>query len=293
MGYGSYSVVDRADRSFTLGYHTVTGDSIVNFGQTALRKAHPEMLPVNANGKREARDSESHPNTVPVQIYLDVTGSMREVPAMFIRDGLPKIVSTLIESSVKDVAVMIACIGDHECDHFPLQIGQFESGDKELDMWLERMYVEGGGGGNGGESYLLAWFNALNFVTTDAWEKRKQKGFVFTIGDEPTLYDLPGRSVGEIYGKNIEQANSLYTAKELYKEVCKYNHVFHIHVNHAGNRVTNMGQYVEQHLINVNSHTEIPDVICKSINSALDHSHVEKSKVVEEKEEKEEVKITL
>lgn len=290
MGYLSYSVEDRTDRSISRSYHSVTADTILNFGQTALKKAHAEMLPINAKGKREARDSENHPNTVPVQIYLDVTGSMREIPAMFIRDGLPKLVSGLIESGVKDVAVMIACIGDHECDDYPLQIGQFESGDKELDMWLERMYVEGGGGGNDGESYLLAWYNAASFVTTDAWEKRQQKGFIFTIGDEPTLLNIPGRAVQELYGKNAEQVKPLYLAKELHEEASKYNHIFHIHVQHCDNRRTNMKDFVEQRLITVSSHTEIPDIICKAINSVNDgvSSGIEDIKPIEES-----VKITL
>ena len=86
---------------------------------------------------------------------------------------------------------MFGAIGDHECDSCPLQVGQFESGDVELDMWLTRTFLEKGGGGNNGESYGLAWFMANNFIRTDAKDKRQQKGFVLTIGDEPVLHNYP------------------------------------------------------------------------------------------------------
>lgn len=229
MGYGSYSVDTRVFRAKASGYYDRPVNEI--FTQNKIRQIHAEMDPARIS-IREARDSQEHPNTVPVQLYLDVTGSMGRIPHEMIKDGLPTLVGTLIQNGVKDVALMFGAIGDHECDQAPLQIGQFESGDAELDLWLERTWIEGNGGGNAGESYLLAWYFAGNHVVTDAFEKRNQKGFVFTVGDEPCLKNLPMSAVKEIMRNNaVGQAN--FTREELLEKAQSMNHVYHIHISHG------------------------------------------------------------
>jgi hypothetical protein len=151
MGYTSYSTENRVFRASLKGYNNVTTFNLDNvFSQQKEKKAHPDMLPTNIKSVRECFDSAEHPNTVPIQFYLDVTGSMGIIPVLLIRDGLPKIIGNLIQRGVKDPALMFGAVGDHECDSYPLQMAQFESGDEELDMWLTRTYIEKGGGGNGG-----------------------------------------------------------------------------------------------------------------------------------------------
>ena len=145
MGHGSYSSTDRLARSVDAGYHTKSVSDI--FVQQSKRSIYEKMDPANVE-VREACDSEEHPNVVPVQLYLDVTGSMGKIPHMFIKDGLPTMISEIIQAGVPDVALMFGAVGDHECDSFPLQVAQFESGDEELDYWLTHTYLEGGGGGN-------------------------------------------------------------------------------------------------------------------------------------------------
>lgn len=298
MGSNSYYVDSRSLRAESLGYNKVTKDNLQTvFKQNIERKAHQDMLSSNIKGVREARDSEAHPNSIPVQLYLDVTGSMGNIPALLVKDGLPHIMETMLNKGINDVALMFGAIGDHECDRFPLQVGQFESGDTELDMWLTRTYIEGGGGRNAGESYSLAWFMTNNFVTTDAWEKRKQKGFVFTIGDEPTLLNYPGSAMKEIFGDNLPQANSNYTAKELYEECSKHNHVFHIHINH-GSRRTNLKEIMGQNCIETDDYTKVPEIISNIILSHISNVIPTGSKVEETKQEEQEnliseTKITL
>jgi hypothetical protein len=156
---------------------------------------------------------------------------------------------------------MFGAIGDHEYDHFPLQIAQFESGDAELDMWLTRTYLEGGGGGNYGESYLLAWYFSAKHTRTDAFDKRGQKGFVFTIGDEPCLKNLPMSAIKNIMGDTaIGQDN--YAAEELLAEAQKQNHVYHIHVNHGG-RVCDDAwkQMLGKNLIEISDHKNVGKTI--------------------------------
>jgi len=140
MGHSSYSVSSRVSSARATHYSTASVDQI--FTQNKERKAH-ELMTSKGIALRESNDSEEHPNTVPVQLYLDVTGSMGHIPHEMIKDGLPKLVGTLVQNGIPDVALMFGAIGDHECDRDPLQVAQFESGDEELDMWLERTYLEG------------------------------------------------------------------------------------------------------------------------------------------------------
>ena len=215
MGGSSYSYSARSVKASSLGYATNSMDD--TFEQNKLRQIHAEMDPKGVT-LRESRDSEIHPNSVPIIISLDVTGSMGRIPHNLVKDGLPKIMSGIIQNGVPDPQVMFFAIGDHTCDKAPFQISQFESGDEELDLWLTRTYIEGHGGGNEGESYSLAHYFASKFIKTDAWEKRGKKGFLFTIGDECSLTSYPKRIFSEIFGdeeaKNYSDVELLEMAKE-------------------------------------------------------------------------------
>lgn len=262
MGHATYSTTSRMASATASGFYTKSAREI--FTQSAERKAHTDMTSKGV-ALRESCDSEAHPNTVPVQLYLDVTGSMGHIPHDMIKDGLPTLVGTLIQNGVPDVALMFGAIGDHECDGDPLQVGQFESGDQELDMWLTRTYLEGGGGGNAGESYLLAWYFAANHVRTDAWDKRGQKGFVFTVGDEPTLEAVPVTALKEVMGDSAK-GQSTITADEALAAAQEKNHVFHIFLEHGGRKCDDAWrQRLGDHLIVISDYRDVPKVISETI----------------------------
>lgn len=262
MGNSLYSSENRAVRSTNMGYTTRSRDEI--FTQNVEKKIHAEMNPKGVV-IRECRDSELHPNTVPIQVYLDVTGSMGMIPHEMIKDGLPTMMGTIIQAGVPDAAVMFGAIGDHECDKAPLQIGQFESGDAELDMWLTRTWLEGNGGGNAGESYLLAWYFAANHISTDAWEKRGKKGFVFTIGDEPCLKNLPLSAVKEIMGDSAA-GQATISRDELLAEAQRTNHVYHIQVDHGGRSAApSWKEMLGENLITITDYRNVAKVIADII----------------------------
>lgn len=230
MGGTTYNYASRSTRATSLGYTTATVQNIEKvFVQKARGMAHESMKSQGIT-IREARDSDVHPNTFPVIIGLDMTGSMHDIPVMLIKDGLPKLVSQIIQSGVKDIALLFIAIGDHEVDDAPLQIGQFESGDEELDLWLTRTYPEGGGGANEGESYGLLHNFAANNIVTDAWEKRGQKGVLIMIGDEPSLDHYPDAVMKEVTGN--PQAKG-FTQDEILEKVREKWHVFHINPHHS------------------------------------------------------------
>lgn len=260
MGYASYSTSNRAVS--TAMYQSMSVDD--TFTQNAKRETHSEMDP-DGIVLRESHDSDEHPNTVPIQIYLDVTGSMGHIPHDMIKTGLPTLVGTLIQNGVKDPALMFGAIGDHECDQFPLQVAQFESGDTELDMWLTRTFLEGGGGGNAGESYLLAWYFAAYHTRTDAWDNRGKKGYIFTIGDEPSLDNLPENAVKEIMGESAVAQGS-YNINDLLDKAGERNHVYHISLEHSYRSTdASWKQMLGDHCIIVKDYKEIPVIISKII----------------------------
>lgn len=214
MGSGTYSISNRTERALNSGYYTKSRHEI--FSNTLQREMQSVGIEI-----RESCDSDEHPVSKSIIIGLDVTGSMGVVPHELIKDGLPNIMKSMIEKGVKDPQVLFLAIGDHKCDNAPLQVGQFESSDELMDKWLEKTWLESGGGGNGGESYHLAWYFASKHTSIDCFDKRQEKGLLITIGDDKTHRSISGDSLKRIMGngefKNeISAVNLLSDAKEKY-----------------------------------------------------------------------------
>lgn len=211
MGYSSWS--DEAYRRVSSARAGASSAEIFR-GETSV---DPLMDPKGLTF-REARDSEHHPNSVPIVVGFDVTGSMGDIPTKFAQSLLGKLMARLVEQGwVTDPQVLFAAIGDAESDRAPLQIGQFESG-LEMDMWLTRIWLEGGGG-DAPESYTLAHWFAAHHTATDAWEKRKKKGYLFTIGDagnKPVTANHVGRVFGKAPDGPVDDARAIAEAGERY-----------------------------------------------------------------------------
>ena len=263
MGMGEYSLSSRSERSVILGYETKSVNEI--FSQRSINSA---MNPYGVQ-LRESRDSEEHPDTISIVLALDVTGSMGSIPHHLVKEGLPKIMGNIIQSGIKDPQLLFLAIGDHECDQSPLQVGQFESSDELLDKWLTDVYLEGGGGGNIGESYLLAWYFAGFRTAIDCFEKRAKKGFLFTVGDEPTLPDIPLKALKGIMGdgqyENYLSTTLLDKAREMY-------HVYHLHIKQtaAGSSQQTMDgwkQLMGDKLIILDRHEEVSKIIPEIVAS--------------------------
>jgi hypothetical protein len=268
MGGGpSYSVESRSFRATSEGYFTKSTQEV--FKQKRL---HPKMDPAQA-WLRESRDSENHPNSLAIVIALDVTGSMGHIPHELCKDGLPTVIGTIMQAGVEHPQVLFLAIGDHECDTSPLQVGQFETSDDLMDFWLTNVYLEGGGGPNGGESYSLAHYFVGHHTSIDCFEKRKQKGFLFTIGDEPNLLNYPESMFKHLMEKGQHRK---YTAKELVEKAMETYFVYHIHL--ASSRSDSSGRIAEnwkallgQNYIVLNDQNDIPKTIAKLIMQNYDN----------------------
>lgn len=218
MGGGFYSF-DRA-QARSANYQKKSREEI--FSNNAI---DPLMI---IKGKvRESCDSEEHPNSYPIIIGLDVTGSMGQVPENLIKEAFPEIMKTIMEKGVEHAQICFLGIGDHYSDDAPIQVGQFETSDELTEKWLKAIYIEGGGGGNNGESYQLAWYFAAYHTKIDSFEKRGIKGTLITIGDEPCHASISGKVLRELFGEGEGEV----LTSNLLKEVQKKWDVYHINVN--------------------------------------------------------------
>jgi hypothetical protein len=223
---------------------------------------------------RESRDSAEHPESVAIIIALDVTGSMGSIPESIVRRGLPTLMDSMIQAGIKDPQVLFMGIGDHVYDRAPLQVGQFESSAELLDRWLTKVYLEGGGGGNSWESYTLAWLIAARHTSIDCFEKRKQKGFLFTVGDETINPDIPGDVIQRLTG--IGQAETI-SSQMLYEEVSKKYNAYHFHVNHNGRNCTGWKEVVGQNLIILDDYHQLSKQIADIVVANFKPSSVVKA----------------
>ena len=185
---------------------------------------------------RECKDTEEHPNTIPVILALDVTGSMGNGAKEVAR--LLNVVMSELYNSVKDVEFMVMAIGDLNYDRAPIQISQFES-DVRVAQWVDKIYFEGGGGWNTDESYTAAWYMGLKHCDLDCW-KRNKKGIIITLGDEPLNVYLPEGQLCKLTDDKL-QGRSVDT-KDLYPEAVKKFDIYHLAIN---DRSTSYHGYAE------------------------------------------------
>ena len=235
MGYSRWDYADTA-----VAYASAVSTRSVQTREEIFK--HSKMLEAFDPSKiviRESRDSEHNPASTPLIIGLDVTGSMGIIAEKMAKGELGKLMSGIFDRKpVTDPHVMVMAIGDATCDQSPLQVSQFEA-DIRIDNSLQDLYLEGHGGGNSFESYDLPWWFAANRTSTDAYEKRGKKGYLFTIGDEPPPPATPysqhrlENTLGVFQGSNEYNSRvALANAQE------KYN-VFHI--------IVEQGNYCQQH----------------------------------------------
>lgn len=211
MGYGEYDL--RAHEAATKARAERLPEQIFAQGQ-----CHPTMNPYGVK-VRESRDSAKHPNSVGVIFALDVSGSMGEIPVQLATKTLPSFMEG-VSTVLPDAQVMFMAVGNGHTDRAPLQVGQFESEASRIDQWLERMYLEGQGGGLC-ESYCLAMHFAARHTAMDCLEKRGRKGYLFLTGDEPPN-DAVARSeveglIGDGLGADIPLAEIVEETKRSFE----------------------------------------------------------------------------
>lgn len=205
--------------SFSSTTKTMRADDIFD-----SRGMHADLDPKTI-AFREARDSAISPNSTPIIVALDVTGSMGIIPEYMIKEGLGTLVEELLKrKSVPDPQFMFMGVGDANYDRAPLQVTQFET-DILSAQQLKKIWIEHGGGGNDFESYNLPWYFAAMKTRTDAVEKGRRKGLIFTIGDELAPPNLTAAQLKKYLGDDVAQDMS---SRDILAKVEQMYDVFHV-----------------------------------------------------------------
>lgn len=227
MGSGTWTAC--AYNTYTKATYNVSADSMstANFTTQDFYRSRSLADVLDAKGKiRECLDSDEHPNSYPIILALDVTGSMGSA-ATEAGKKLGEIMSSIYANdTITDPEFCVMAIGDLAYDYAPIQMSQFES-DVRIAEQLDKVYFEGGGGGNQYESYTMAWYMGLRHAKLDCWN-RGAKGLIITLGDEQINPYLSMDGI-RIFAGDTVQAN--IETNDLYKEVCDKYDVYHISVD--------------------------------------------------------------
>jgi len=222
-----------------MGYTRSTSSDWRSYASTTRTKTRAEIftktkldneMSLLDVGVREARDSDANPNSTGVIVATDVTGSMGMLAEKIAKGGLSTLFTEVYDRQpVTDPQVMVMAIGDAtQWDTAPLQGGQFEADVDTSAKWLEKIYVEGGGGGNSFESYDLPVYFAANHTALDCFEKRDQKGFIFTIGDEPPPEFTERNCVVKTIASDGDGLQDDIPFADVIEQAQKMYHYFHI-----------------------------------------------------------------
>lgn len=224
------------------------------------RKMVPEFDPSKMKLPREALDSALSPHSRGIILAEDVTGSMGRYLLSLFKEDFPRLITKIYDSVSYNPHVMFMGVGDVEVgDEAPLQVTQFETDLRMLEQ-LEKIYIEKGGGSNPYESYILPWYFAGKHVKMDCWEKRGEKGFLFTFGDEEPTPRLTAREIKEVFGDNDKLNGSFITGEDCLEMASEKFHCYHIIL---GSRYVE-GKWREllgSHVCVLSDHSCLPELI--------------------------------
>lgn len=226
---------------------------------------------------RESCDSDEHPESTPVILGLDVTGSMgylaEEIAKTALNDLILKIYD---EKPITDPQVMVMAIGDCYSDDAPLQATQFES-DIRVAEQMTDIYFEGCGGGNGGESYLAAWYFAAKHTSIDSINNHGKKGWLVTIGDEPDHKMLTKQQIKTFFGDDVPKDIS---EKELLAMVSEKYNVYHICVGRYKSYGSDAKwkKVLGENVVALDDYKKIPETITKILKYPNEPAEVKEPK---------------
>jgi hypothetical protein len=263
MGGGSWD---------TGAYHssksTRAASGVADFAYTtSATNVHANLDPTRINakpfGKLEARDSTEHPNSNPVLVCFDVTGS-NKTRAVDFQQRLPNLME-LLNKYMSDPQVAVAANDDYKVvGTNSIQISDFES-DNRVDDHIRNIWLVGNGGGNDGESYDLLLYAAARKVVLDSVEKRDKKGYLFMYADEPIFDAVDKREVKAIFGDDIERDIPI---AEIIDEARKNFNIFMIWPTTSSYRHA-YEQYVKLFGADSVLESQHPNLLCELIASTV------------------------
>lgn len=259
MGRGSYNASDWNKLKNSRNIDSAKNEKEIFKSRKCDQRFDPRYIQ-----KREARDSEDHPESLPIIIGLDVTASMGYLAEQVAKEALNETMMKLYSTNaVKDPALMFAAYGDAD-DESPLQVTQFESdiriAEQLLDLWLEN-------GGRGWVVPSMLWYFAAYHTSLDNYEKRKKKGFIFTIGDDADCrndseYEALKYHYQRVLGEKVEMkvSDMLKAAEEKFE-------VFHLFLSDTYSKAPGIVEMLPGHtmVIRTDEIGAIPEIIISTI----------------------------
>jgi hypothetical protein len=272
MGSGRWDSTNWSSYASTKSYSTKTVDAIYS-----RRTIHADLNPHGVK-IRESRDSEDNPQSTPLIVALDVTGSMGSVLDSIAKKGLNTLATEIYtRKPITDPHIMFMGIGDVAAgDDAPLQTTQFEA-DLRIAQQLENIFFEKRGGGNDSESYALAWYFAGMHTATDSFEKRNKKGYLFTVGDEMPTPGLTRSEIERVLGYAPE---SDYTTQQLLTLALRQWEVFHIIIEEgsfcSSRPDSTFNAWLDilgQRALRLSDHTKLAEVIVSTLQVCEGHHY--------------------
>lgn len=216
VDWGSYSSAS------TTRSTTFASSGYAASAKGAVKEAyHPKNIKV-----RESRNSAANPESTPVIIAMDCTGSMQDL-AMSMLKNVGTLMKEIYERRpITDPHIMAMFFDDVvTTPRDALQATQFES-DMVIIEQLQDLKFIGYGGGNRSESSDLPLHFAINKCECDAFAEGR-KGFLFTIGDDGVPPGLSVSQLKAIYGDDFEVTEDV-NYETLLEQAEENWHVFNI-----------------------------------------------------------------
>lgn len=230
MGGGSISSSSMKSYYSDRNFSSTTHASQV-FKETSMRD---EFNPAKMKLPREACDSAESPRSRGIIFAEDVSGSMDVFIHSLIKDEFPRLITQTYDSVSFNPHIMFMGVGDAAArDRAPLQATQFETDLRMLDQ-LQKIWLEGYGGGNGSESYILPWYFAAKHTRMDCFEKRGEKGFLFTFGDEGPTPRLTQHDIRYVFGNQDSLKEAMLTPEECLAMASEKFYCYHV-ILHGNN----------------------------------------------------------
>lgn len=260
--------------TFDPGAYRVYASSTVGKSTDEIYSSHSMHKDLNPKGVkiRESRDSVDNPNSTPLIVGIDVTGSMGMIADVLARKGLGTLFTGVLDRKpIADPHVMFMAIGDANYDSAPLQVSQFEADNRIIEQ-LTQIYIEHGGGGNNFESYNLPWYFAAFHTIHDSMEKRGKRGYLFTVGDEEVPKPLTKDQIKQFIGDDVEVD---FSTKDLLQAAQRTYDVFHIIIEEGSHARTYLDRVkrgwtdlLGQHVICLSDSTKLSETIVSAIEVA-------------------------
>lgn len=225
MGYGSYRASDWTKLKNSRGISSSSNADSIFSSNKYQDKYNPKFI-----NMRESCDSADSPNSTPIIIAFDVTGSMGYLAAEIAKNSLNKTITYLYEKQpVPNPHIMCGAFTGPSCPQGSLQVTQFEADIRVIEQLLE---LKVGDGWNAYSYDSLVWYFAAKHTRTDSFENRQKKGFIICIGDEVCGFSQNERlQKDEIIKIFSDDHADDYSLRKLFEMANKKYEIFHIVTN--------------------------------------------------------------